>query len=158
MPQWPLRPQQRGDNFNLFGTQMHAPAATISSASTLATQRSLRPQQRGGSFNLCDTRMYAPAATTFSASQPVTRLTRAHARAANASPAAGRQLQSLWRPDACPCGNYILGISPCNPLDSDAGPSGLCVSSSKATASISASLGCLHLQPLHPQHRPLRAA
>jgi hypothetical protein len=86
------------------------------------------------------------------------RLTRTHAPADMVSTAAWRQLRSLRYSDACPCGHYVLSIAPCNPLASDAGPGGFCVSSSGAIALIFASLGCMPLLPRHPQHSSPRVA
>ncbi len=156
-----LRPQQRGGSFNLCNTRMNAPASTTLSASQPVTRLPEQPtrlQQRGNSFNLYGARMHAPAATTSSAYCLATSSTRTHALADTVPTAVGRPFQPLRYSGACPCGHYILGIAPCNPRDSDAGPSGLCVPSSGATASISATLGYMPLRPRHPQHCSLQAA
>jgi hypothetical protein len=94
-----------------------------------------------------------PRQNTSSSSDLATRPTRMNAPAATASRAAGRQLEPLRDPDACPCCCYMISFTTRNPLDSDACTSGHCVPSSGATVSISnlKALGCLPLQPRHPQ-------
>ena len=116
-------------NSATFGTRMHAPAATTSSAQYLTTR---------------STRMHAPATSAALAAghqlqsprhsgvclcghdtlsvAPTSHLTWTHAPADTVSTAAWRQLRSLRYPDARPCSHYILGIAPCNPLDSERRP------------------------------------
>jgi hypothetical protein len=147
--------QQRGDNFNLFSTQMHAPEATTPSASILATKRSLRPRQRGGSFNLCNTRMNAPAATTFSASQPVTRLPEQPTRLQQRGNSFNLYGARMHAPAATTSSAYRLATSS---LDSDTRPGGHCAHGSGATVPISAILGCMPLRPLYPRHSTLQPA
>ena len=81
---------------------------------------------RGTSFNLRVARGYYPIVCicghdTLSVA-PASHLTRTHAPADTVSTAAWRQLRSLRYPDARPCSHYILGIAPCNPLDSERRP------------------------------------